>query len=186
MKSLARSFHLDSEYSPCKRLAAKPGTTFENYRNDILYKVPFESREGMQVGLQLALLPRAPHAMPEISGHTAWLPKADGCGKVRYTVVAGVETRGCSVFPVCQYLEWGNQFTWPHIDFPHHWAVFHTPRQTLLRIPSAQAFLNFVTLHKYIQVHQFLNTLLPGQSPCAFPIATSQEVINQQSIQPHS
>lgn len=108
MKSLARSFHLDSEYSPCKRSAAKPGPNFRKYRNDIPYKVPSESREGMQVGLQLALLPRALHATPDISGHTAWLPKADGCGKVQHIVVAEVETRDCSIRPVCQYLEWSN------------------------------------------------------------------------------
>lgn len=110
MKSLAKSFHLDSEYSPCKQSAAKPGTTFRKYGNDIPYKVPSESREGMQVGLQLALLPRALHATPEISEHTAWPPKAGGCGKVQYIAVAEVETRDCSVCPVCQYLEWSNQF----------------------------------------------------------------------------
>lgn len=108
MKSLARSFHLDSEYSPCKRSAAKPGINFRKHQNDIPYKVPSESLEGMQASLRLALLPRALHATPDISGHTAWLPEADGCGKVQYTVVAEVETRDCSIHPACQYPEWSN------------------------------------------------------------------------------
>lgn len=145
-----------------KAISCETGITFRKDRNQIPYMVPSESREGMQGGLQLVLQPRALHATPGISEHTAWLPKADGCGKVQYIVVAEVETRDCSIYSVCQYREWGNQFKQSHTDFSHHWAVFHTPRQTLLRIPSAQTFFYFVTLDEDVQIYQFLNTLLPG------------------------
>lgn len=88
-------------------ISSKTGSTFRQCQNDIPYKVPSESREGTQVGLQLALLPKALHAKQGISGHTAWLPEADGYDKAQYTVVAEVEIRDCSIYPDCQYLEWG-------------------------------------------------------------------------------
>lgn len=87
-------------------ISCKTGSTLRQCQNSIPYKVPSESREGTQVGLQLALLPRALHAKLEISGHTAWLPEADGYDKAQYIVVAEVEIRDCSIYPDCQYLEW--------------------------------------------------------------------------------
>lgn len=89
-------------------ISCKTGSTFRQRQNDILCKVPSESREGTQVGLRLALPPRALHAKQGISGHTAWLPKAGGCDKAQYIVVAEVGIRDCSIYPVCQYLEWSN------------------------------------------------------------------------------
>lgn len=86
-------------------ISCKTGSTFRQCENDIPCKVLSESREGTQVGLQLALPPRALHAKQGISGHTAWLPEADGCDKAQYTVVVEVEIRDCSIYPVCQYLE---------------------------------------------------------------------------------
>lgn len=88
-------------------ISCETGSTFRRCQNDIPYKVPSESREGTQVGLQLALPPRALHAKQGISGHTAWLPKADGYDKAQYIVVAEVEIRDCSIYPVCQYLGMG-------------------------------------------------------------------------------
>lgn len=88
-------------------ISCETGSTFRQCQNDIPYKVPSESREGKQVGLQLALPPRALHAKQGISGHTAWLPKADGYDKAQYIVVAEVEIRDCSIYSVCQYLGMG-------------------------------------------------------------------------------
>lgn len=88
-------------------ISYKPSSTFRQCQNGLPYKVPSESQEGMRVGLQLALPPRALHAKQGISGHTAWLPEADGYDKAQYIVVAEVEIRDCSINPDCQYLEWG-------------------------------------------------------------------------------
>lgn len=86
-------------------ISCKTGSTLRQCQNGIPYKVPSESREGTQVGLQLALLPKALHAKQGISGHTAWLPEADDYDKAQYIVVAEVEIRDCSIYPDCQYLE---------------------------------------------------------------------------------
>lgn len=88
-------------------ISCKTGSTCRHCQNGIPYKVPSESREGKQVGLQLALLPKALRAKQGISGHTAWLPEADDYDKAQYIVVAEVEIRDCSIYPHCQYLEWG-------------------------------------------------------------------------------
>lgn len=85
-------------------ISYKTGLNSRQCQNGIPYKVPSESREGTQVGLQLALPPRVLHAKQGISGHTAWLPEADGYDKAQYIVVAEVEIRGCSINADCQYL----------------------------------------------------------------------------------
>ena len=63
--------------------------------------------------------------------------------------------------------------------------MLRAPSQTLLRIPLPQAFLDPMTLHKNIQIHQLLNALFFSQSPRAIPVATPQQVIHQEPIQPH-
>ena len=50
--------------------------------------------------------------------------------------------------------------------------MLRAPSQTLLRIPLPQAFLDPMTLHKNIQIHQLLNALFFSQSPRAIPVAT--------------
>jgi len=73
-----------------------------------------------------------------------------------------------------------------YAGLPHHRLVLQAPRQTLLRSPLPQTLLDLMTLHKDIQVHQILDPLLSCQSPRTLPVPTPQQIIDQQSIQPHS
>ena len=63
--------------------------------------------------------------------------------------------------------------------------MLRAPIQTFLRTPPSQAFLDPMTLHKHIHIHQILNALFLGQRPRTVPVATPQQVIYQQPVQPH-
>ena len=62
--------------------------------------------------------------------------------------------------------------------------MLRAPSQTLLRASPPQALLHPVTLHKDIHIHQLLDPLLPRQRLGTFPVATPQQIIHQQPIQP--
>ena len=71
-----------------------------------------------------------------------------------------------------------------HTDFLQHWPMLHTPCQALRRTPPLKTHLDSMTLHKDIQINQVLDILLLRQRPSTTPISTSQQIINQESIQP--
>ncbi len=154
--------------------------------------VPPACQGQTRAGPQLYVSPQNayPCVVPSISARGPLLRVAcvpARSGPTRYIAAAVTRTQACSTpaqsaqitSPVAQR---GHAYA----RLLHHRLVLQAPRQALLRPPVPQTLLDLMALHKDIHIHQVLDPLLPCQRPRTLPVPAPQQIIDQQSVQPHS
>jgi len=91
----------------------------------------------------------------------ALLPSSGRFAVVRCTAVTVTQIPDCSVASIsilCTVQKDASGIS--NIGFLHQRPVLRTPGQALRRTSSPQTLLNGMTLHEYVQIHQFLDPLL--------------------------